>query len=293
MKKLNLRKKSLIILFTVIFFVTFCVYAYYQNNFLTVTHYDISDEKIPKGFNGFTIAQVSDFHNTNSKKLQEDVLTELKCINPDIIVITGDYIDSRKTDTALALSYAEKLLGIAPVYMSAGNHEAACVYDYPPFEKNMLALGIKVLRNECEAIEKHGQLISILGIDDPLFIADYDADKYEKTDKVIDSINYDKNIFTVTLSHRPEIFGVYVENKQDLVLSGHAHGGQFRIPFIGGLYTPTEGLFPKYSEGIHEESDTTMIVSRGIGSSVFPIRLNNRPELVIITLKSQQINTVS
>ncbi len=282
MKKLSSRKKTLSVCFSLIFLLLFSLYAYYQNNYLTVTNYGISDEKIPEAFDGFVIAQVSDFHNTQSEKLQEDVINALREIKPDIIVLTGDFIDTRKTDTALALSYAERLISVAPVYMSAGNHEAATVYEYPPFEKDMRSLGVTVLRNNCEQIEKNGQLINIMGIDDPVFFPG--EDKYEKIAQGIDSVEYDKSIFTITLSHRPEVFRVYVEKKQDLVLSGHAHGGQFRLPFIGGLFIPTEGLFPKYTEGVHEEQETKMVISRGIGSSVFPIRINNRPELVIITL---------
>lgn len=283
----NKKRKSRIFTVTLALLILFGVYTYCQNNFPETTRYDIRAVKIPEAFDGFVIAQISDFHNTDSQKLQEDILKELKAIKPDIIVITGDYIDTRRTDTALALSYAERLLQLAPVYFSAGNHEAATVYEYPSFEKALRSLGVTVLRNECTQIEKNGQLINLLGIDDPLFIADDEADKFEKTDKVIKKINYDKDIFGVTLSHRPEIFSVYVENEQDLVLSGHAHGGQFRLPVLGGLYTPTEGLFPEYTEGIHEENNTKMIVSRGIGASVFPFRINNRPELVIVTLHTE------
>jgi predicted MPP superfamily phosphohydrolase len=91
--------------------------------------------------------------------------------------------------------------------------------------------------------------------------------------------------YTVLLSHRPELFDVYVQNGVDLVLSGHAHGGQFRVPFLGGLVAPNQGLFPQYDGGVYKSGKTTMIVSRGIGNSAFPFRINNRPELVIVELK--------
>ena len=92
--------------------------------------------------------------------------------------------------------------------------------------------------------------------------------------------------FTLLLSHRPELFEVYVTCNADLVLSGHAHGGQFRLPFIGGLAAPNQGLFPKYDAGLFSEGKTKMIVSRGIGNSIFPFRFNNRPEVVLIELQT-------
>ena len=88
------------------------------------------------------------------------------------------------------------------------------------------------------------------------------------------------------LSPRPELFRTYVENNIDLVLTGHAHGGQIRIPFIGGVVAPNQGLFPKYTSGLFTENNTNMIISRGIGNSIIPFRINNRPELVVITLKT-------
>ena len=93
--------------------------------------------------------------------------------------------------------------------------------------------------------------------------------------------------YTILLSHRPELFEVYAENNIDLIFSGHAHGGQFRIPFVGGLIAPNQGLFPKYDAGIYEEGNTTMVVSRGIGNSIVPFRINNRPEIVLVELASQ------
>ena len=96
------------------------------------------------------------------------------------------------------------------------------------------------------------------------------------------------NGFTILLSHRPECFNVYQNKNIDLVLSGHAHGGQFRLPFLGGVIAPNQGLFPKYDAGIYTENGTTMIVSRGIGNSIIPVRINNRPEIVIIELNLQR-----
>ena len=93
--------------------------------------------------------------------------------------------------------------------------------------------------------------------------------------------------YVVLLSHRPELFNSYVENNVDLVFSGHAHGGQFRIPFIGGIVAPNQGVFPKYDAGIFTEGNTNMVVSKGVGNSIIPFRVNNRPEVILIELTVQ------
>jgi len=103
-------------------------------------------------------------------------------------------------------------------------------------------------------------------------------------DAKLKALLIEDSTYTVLLSHRPELFDVYADNNIDLVLSGHAHGGQVRLPFIDGLAAPNQGLFPQYSEGVHENNRTKMVVSRGLGNSIFPIRINNRPELVVFTL---------
>ena len=99
--------------------------------------------------------------------------------------------------------------------------------------------------------------------------------------------DYDKNKYSILLSHRPELFETYVDNNINLVFTGHAHGGQIRIPFIGGIIAPNQGLFPKYTSGIFTKNETNMIVSRGIGNSLFPFRINNNPELVIVELNNK------
>ena len=284
-KQLFLTKKkfALFLIFICFAAALFFGYTFYQNNVLSCTSYEIADEKLHPDLDGLRIVQISDFHNTHSLMLQRDIEEEIKKVSPDIIVITGDFIDCRRTDTESALKYAELLLEYAPVYMSAGNHEAAAYTEYPAFERKLISHGIRVLRNQAVTFSKGSGEINIIGIDDPVFSSE--DNKFLHTENAIKRISFNKDNFTLALAHRPEVFSEYEKAQLDLVLSGHAHGGQIRLPFIGGLFTPTEGLFPKYSEGIHIKNDTTMIVSRGIGSSVFPFRINNRPELITITLK--------
>ncbi len=284
MKNLSKKQKIVITVLASVFLILFSVYCVYENNMLTVTDYEITNEKLPGSFDGFTVAQISDFHNPRSDFLKESVLEELTRLSPDIIVITGDFIDSRKPKTEISLAFAEELVKISPVYFAPGNHEARNPDIYVPFEKELRDMGVHVLRNSSEKIHINGDAINILGIDDATFYGT--QDKYICTAEAIDGIIYDKSLFSITLSHRPEIFSVYTQKEQDLVFSGHLHGGQFRIPYLGGLYMPTEELFPDYCEGVHTAGSTTMVVSRGIGNSAFPIRINNRPELIIVTLKA-------
>ena len=124
-----------------------------------------------------------------------------------------------------------------------------------------------------------------MGIDDPSFQEDYlFGDSESVVRQAIYDLQNESDGYTILLSHRPELFDLYVETEMDLVFSGHAHGGQFRLPFVGGLVAPNQGFFPKYDAGLFSEGSTNMIVSRGVGNSIIPIRFNNRPEIIVATL---------
>lgn len=104
------------------------------------------------------------------------------------------------------------------------------------------------------------------------------------TARVLDNLMDDNDGYTILLSHRPELFTTYTASGVDLVFTGHAHGGQFRIPFVGGLVAPNQGFFPEYDAGLYTAETTNMVVSRGVGNSIIPLRINNRPELIVVTL---------
>lgn len=278
----NLSKKKIFILSLIIVFIILIIWTIWGNTALELNTYTISSDKITQCFNGFTIAQVSDLHNTEIGENNETLISILKSVEPDIIAITGDIIDASKTNTEIALQFAEEAVEIAPCYFITGNHEANISSSvYYEFENKLIKIGVRVLHNEEIIIEKDGEQISLIGIDDPYFSKTGDLAS-EKINELSTTSN-----FTVLLSHRPEYFEQYVESDVDLVLSGHAHGGQFRLPFIGGVVAPGQGLFPEYDAGVFTEDNTDMIVSRGIGNSIIPIRFNNRPEIVLIELQSQ------
>ncbi len=211
----------------------------------------------------------------------------LREAEPDIIAITGDLIDSRNTDVETAVSFVEKAVEIAPCYYVTGNHEAR-VSEYGELKSCLEDAGVIILDNEQVELEREGKSITLAGLADPSFKADYlfDDERYVAEGELYGLLSENEG-YTVLLSHRPELFDVYSEYGADLILSGHAHGGQFRMPLIGGLYAPHQGFFPEYDGGFYTEGETNMIVSRGIGNSLFPFRVNNRPEVVLIELQGR------
>ena len=262
-----------------IIFIFLIVWIFWSNTTLSISKYIISDESVPSEFNGFKIAHISDLHNAEIGKGNKNLLANIKEENPDIIVITGDIIDRNNTDTAVAINFAEAASKIAPCFYVNGNHEAS-VNEYNDFKKALKNVGITVLEDDYSVIDKNGQKIYVLGLSDPSFSGGRDITSSLKHLKEAAGSNY-----TILLSHRPELFELYSEYEINLVFSGHAHGGQFRLPFIGGLIAPNQGLFPKYDSGLYTEETTSMIVSRGIGNSIIPIRINNRPNLGFAELK--------
>ena len=241
-------------------------------------------DRIPEAFNGFRIAQVSDLHNADFGENNVKLIELLSETDPDMIVLTGDLIDSRHTDIEIALEFARQIIKIAPVYYVSGNHEAR-VPEYEDLKMCLAEAGVVILENQKVQITREGESITLMGIDDPSFREDYlFGDSESVARQAIEDLQNESDGYTVLLSHRPELFDLYVETEMDLVFSGHAHGGQFRLPFVGGLVAPNQGFFPKYDAGQFTEENTTMIVSKGVGNSIIPIRFNNRPEIVIVKL---------
>ena len=252
----------------------------WANKALEVNTYTISSNRLPKAFDGFTIAHISDFHNTN---IGDKVLDKLDGTNVDILAITGDIIDSRNTQSEIALEFVEELVKIAPCYYVSGNHEGR-IDVYPAFKEDMKDLGVHVIEDECIEIKKENDVISLIGVDDPSFQTNYlFGDDVTVMSTKLEQLKNEQ--YTILLSHRPELFDVYVEYEMDVVFSGHAHGGQFRLPFIGGLVAPNQGLFPEYDAGLFVKNNTHMIVSKGIGNSIIPMRFNNRPEVIVVKLQ--------
>ena len=281
MKKPN---KKTVLIVSVLVILCLGIWTLWGNIALEVNEYEIVSDRIPEAFAGFRIAQVSDLHNKDFGEGYGQLLTLLSQINPDIIVVTGDLIDSRHTDIEIALDFARQAIKLAPVYYVSGNHEAR-VREYEDLKMGLAEAGVVILENQNVQITREGESITLMGIDDPSFQEDYlFGDSESVARQAIENLQNESDGYTILLSHRPELFDLYVETEMDLVFSGHAHGGQFRLPFVGGLVAPNQGFFPKYDAGLFSEGSTNMIVSRGVGNSIIPIRFNNRPEIIVATL---------
>lgn len=263
------------------------IWTLWANTAVEMTVYEIKSSRLPKAFSGFRIAQISDLHNDEMGNDNKDLIGLLQDAKPDIIVITGDMIDSYDTHVDIAIAFAEKAVTIAPCYYVSGNHESR-LGEYAELKAAFDRLGVTVLEDETATISKNGETINIVGVIDPSFKTVYKTDNESAVlDDALAAIKHQDGEYTILLSHRPEMFEIYAKYGIDLVFSGHAHGGQFRLPFVGGLYAPSQGVFPKYDAGVFTDGNTSMVVSRGIGNSSFPIRFNNRPELVLAVLTAE------
>ncbi len=269
-------------------FLVLIIWTIWGNKALMLNTITISSNRIPTVFSGFRLAQVSDLHNAEFGEKNTELLKLLSESRPDIIVITGDLIDTQRTDVEVALNFVQESVKIAPTYYVTGNHEAASP-QYDTLKAGLQAVGGVVLEDETVCLERDGETIVILGLVDPDFTLK--GDLFDEVPAMVSTklrnLIGDKDGYTVLLSHRPELFETYVACGVDLVLSGHAHGGQFRLPLIGGLVAPNQGLFPKYDAGLYTDGSTNMVVSRGIGNSIIPFRFNNRPEIVLVELNDR------
>ncbi len=265
-------------------FLLLIVFLYWQNKGLRLHKIFLENKKLPKGFSNYKILHISDFHN--DKSLLFDTIKLSKKEKPDIIFITGDIIDSRKTDIKTAINLLEELNKIASVYYVVGNHENR-IKNLDAFINEVKVTNTKVLNNEKIIVEKDGDFISLIGLSDPNF-SKINREKEEASFiKTIKKLSFGDNTFKLLLVHRPEYFLEYTNAKYDLIFSGHAHGGQFSIPFTDiGVFVPDQGFFAKYCAGVKEKENTKMIINRGIGNSLFPFRLFNRPEVILLTLKN-------
>ena len=254
------------------------------NTALVRTDVLVCSNGIPEAFDAYKIVQISDLHDAQIGENNEKLIAMTAEAEPDCIVLTGDFVDSSRFHPERSLSVAEALAKIAPVYYVSGNHEAIIPdADYQALTDGLRALGVCVLEDESAELTRGGQSIRLIGLTDIGFRPGTLEEKKDALRTALSAL-LPEDEFSVTLAHRPELMDVYTECGAPLVLSGHAHGGQIRLPGIGGLIAPGQGLFPKYTDGKYEENGTTLVVSRGVGNSVLPLRVNDRPQIVVVQL---------
>lgn len=266
-------KKILILILIIIILIPFCLY---QNKHLVITTYTYESEKLGADLDGYRIVQISDLHNAEFGKENKKLLETIRSCSPDIIVITGDLVDSNHTNVERAVAFVKEAVKIAPVYYVTGNHE----YWLEPSEneqmmQGILAAGACDLDDEAVCIEKGDSSFMLAGLDD----------QHLSDETLKNLLQEQKNELSIVLAHEPQYLQNYANAGADLVLTGHAHGGQIRLPFVGGIVAPDQGFLPEYTSGKYNRADTEMIVSRGLGNSIIPVRLFNYPEVVCVELR--------
>ena len=288
-----MKKKKLILLLFILLMVIYGML--YSLKKVDVTNYIASNEKIPQEFNDFKIVQLSDFHSSGYKDTTEIIISKVKEINPDIIVMTGDMVSCGIEDIEEFEKLITSLSGLYPIYYINGNHEQLAEILRAGKYQNLLdklkSLGITFLRDNYIEITKDGQSINLYEIDIPLdgatglYASRWQLER-DYVETTLPQVDYSK--FNILLAHNPIFLKQYSKWGADLVLSGHMHGGIIRIPIIGvGIFSAERGLFPRYDAGKFKKGDTTMIVNRGIGTSSIGLRIFNNPEISVITLKSK------
>ncbi len=282
-KKIALSLTALIIVLSTVFLLI-------GNFYVDVQQIHIFNDKIPESFHNYLIAHVSDYHNRTSSVVDKQILDSLKEEQPDIIVITGDHIDSKNPNVDVALEFTRKLCEIAPVYYVTGNHESN-VWRSNESEFNRLIdglsdMGVTLLRNSSVKIQNEaGDYFYLHGIEDPYFYGGYEQD-FQRTEILCNDLNINDEELNVLLAHHPETLSVYQKYNFDLVFSGHAHGGQ--ITFFGkAIMAPDQVTFPPYTEGLYKMVDTQLVLSRGIGYSMFPLRAFCNPHLIYAEFKAK------
>ena len=260
----------------------FALWMLWTNLIVGFTKLTVKYTNLPEELDGLRIVHISDLHNWSFSGTDGLVIECLKRWQPDLIAITGDIVDAHHTNIPLALDFVEQLVTVAPCYYSTGNHESSLSEEERSWlMEGLEQLGVNILRDKAVETEKNGGAFMLVGLEDVRFEGVSD-----KRNKTIDSLSKAED-FTVVLSHQPQYYDSYRESSAELILSGHAHGGQARLPFLGGLYSPNQGILPYYDSGIYQDGDFAMVVSRGIGNSSFPVRFNNQPEIILLQLKQQ------
>ena len=288
-------RKRIFLLAAAVILLILAIFAF--DSRLMVRKYTIEAEEIETPVR---IALVTDLHSCYYGKNQFDLIDAIDAQKPDVILLGGDIFDDVKDDTNTELF----LSGIAdryPIYYVTGNHE--CWGGSYSFDKQMEILAkynIPVLSGEAQTLTVHGETIHLCGVDDPdVYMVNTDPEQdpeayiqgqLNKEDTFLSQIAAVSEAaegYTILLSHRPEYYETYMEYDFDLVLCGHAHGGQWRIPgILNGLYAPHQGIFPKYAGGRYDSENMTMIVSRGLARETTRVpRIFNRPELVVIDIE--------
>ena len=273
--------KSAIVLLIVIALLLFCNF---QNEHFETTHYIYEAEQLGVDLDGYRIVQISDLHNAKFGKNNQRLVDRIRECDPNMIVLTGDLVDSNHTNVDRAVKFVDEIVKICPVYYVTGNHEYWLEKsEYDELMDGLIGAGVVILDDQVVEISRGDAKFRLVGLDDKS-LADGTLGTLLNNAQNVAHEDSEKNEFIVVLAHEPQYLARYAGTGVDLVLSGHAHGGQFRLPFVGGIVAPDQGFLPEYTAGEYYMDGTEMIVSRGLGNSVIPVRLFNYPEIVCVEL---------
>lgn len=253
------------------------------------TFYKIQSDKLKT--QSIRLVVLSDLHNVELGKENENLLGELKEQAPDAILIAGDLVlGKEKASFQIPYAFLKEAVHIAPVYYALGNHEQRMkrkpeVYGegYLGFEKRVGKLGVVFLENETRELEVRGEKILISGLLPPYKYYKKGGKDFLKSEEIEVLLGKpSKNQFQVLLAHTPKYGDSYLEWGSDVTFSGHYHGGMVQLPFLGGVISPDFRIFPKYCKGHFQEGDRHLIVSGGLGEHTIPLRIFNPRELIMV-----------
>lgn len=296
------KKKPFGCLFGLIALIFLLLFLYWQNFSLQIMQYDLAYAKLPDGFDGYRIVQISDMHGMSYGPKNKTLIDKIDKLKPDALMMTGDMISSHARDGQAFLDFLDGMRGKYPMYMSLGNHEQIADwyeksspdnYGYDDFISQVLEKGVILLDNNSVEIKRGDDAIRLYGLTSELYHysrrdAEYADDSLLLTEAYIEGVlKKPTKQFTILLAHNPSYFKEYTAWGADLTLSGHMHGGIIQVPFKGGLLSPERIFFPEYDAGLFEEVSRKMVVNRGLGYSQISFRLFNRPDISLIVLHKE------
>lgn len=288
----TIKQKYIKLAVTLSIVIVIILFCNFQNKHLETTHYTYAAEQLGADLEGYRIVQISDLHNAKFGKDNQKLVDRIKESEPDMIVLTGDLVDSNHTNVDRAVQFVNEIVKICPVYYVTGNHEYWLEKsEYDELMSGLADAGVVILDDQVVEVSRGDAKFRLVGLDDRSLsdgtLGTLLNDQAGQKEETADNENSEKKEFTVVIAHEPQYLAKYAGIGVDLVLSGHAHGGQFRLPFVGGIVAPDQGFLPEYTAGEYYMNGTEMIVSRGLGNSVIPVRLFNYPEIVCVELKTK------
>lgn len=275
------KRKKLIALICVGLLIILTFTAFY--NGLVVRRYTVQTDELNVG-ESFRVLLIADLHSYIYGNDQNELILLIKKQEPDAILLAGDIADDKEPFTGVEL-LLEGIRDISPVYYVTGNHEF-WLYDIEQTKDAFRKYGVRVLENEYDHLQAGNIKIVFAGVEDPdiRLFEDFSYDWAAEMGKAFLPL-WNESGFKILLAHRPEQIEEYKKYDFDIVVSGHSHGGQIRVPlFINGLYAPDQGWFPRYAGGLYKHGTLTHIVSRGTSNPLRIPRVFNPPELVVIDI---------